>query len=242
LKRTFGAALALFVLSTGCIFGSSPRGAADELTALAGKVTEATYAAVYRFNFTRQPAPGVATKLEIAQQPPVNVRRVESTTKREDGKTVTLSAWYINNADGSFACNEYPKVGIRCQTDPVNRTTFGSAKLNVFFDSPREENAFSSVRKDARPVRIAGHQATCFEAVPVSPSAAPASPVSATDRFRYELCYAEDGILLRGRRTTLDDGGAADNAESFVEVASLSRVVEPSDLRMPGPVVGPDDL
>ena len=242
MKRTFGAALALFLLATGCIFGSSPRGAADELTALAGKVTEATYAAVYRFNFTRQPAPGVAMKLEIAQEPPVTVRRVESTTKGEDGKTVALSAWYVHNADGDFACNEYPKAGIRCQSDPVNRTMFGSAKLNVFFDSPREEDAFSTVRKDSRTVRIAGHQATCFEAVPLGPSAAPASPDSAADRFRYELCYAEDGILLRGRRTTLDEGGTADNAESFVEVASLSRVVEPRELRLPGPVVSPDDL
>jgi hypothetical protein len=252
LKRTaFRVGLALTLLSSSCIFGSSPRGAADELTQLAEKVSEATYAAVYRFNFTRQPAPGVATRLEIVQRPPTTVRKVESSTKREDGKTVAVKAWYVHNNQGDFACNEYEEVGVRCQRNPVARATFGSAKLDIFFDTPRTSQAFSEVVKDARTVRIGGHQATCFEGIPASPSpsrslapsgSAAASPAATAERYRYELCYASDGILLRGRRTTLDDGGPASNAESFVEVASLSRVVEPSELELPGPVVDPGDL
>lgn len=252
MKRHLAAATALLVVSTGCFLRDSPQGPARELADLARKGSEATYAAVYRFNFTRQPAPGVSTRLEIVQQPPVTLRKVESKTKKADGKTVGLAYWFVRNTDGDFACNEFPKTGVRCQADPVIRTTFASAKLDVFFDTPRDDGAFSQVAKAARRVRISGHQGTCFEAVPAalpgptaregaSPDAATASPAAA-DRFRYELCYAEDGILLRGRRTTLDEGGAADNAESFVEIASLSRVVEPRELRLPGAVVDPEDL
>lgn len=242
MRRTLGAAIGLGVLASACIFGDSPRGAAAELTELAGRSAEATYAAVYRFNFVRQPAPGVATRLEIVQDPPVVVRKVQSSTKREDGKTVDNAYWLVRNEDGDFACNEFEEGGVRCEENPISRTTFGSAKLDIFFDAPRETDAFSSVRKAARPVRIGGHQGNCFEAVPVAASPAPASPTATAQRFRYELCYAPDGILLRGRRTTLDDGGTADNAESFVEVTSLSRVVEPAELRLPGPVVSADDL
>lgn len=232
---------ALFIVGSGCVLRSSPRGGADELTELASKASEATYAAVYRFNFTRQPAPGVSTRLEIVQEPPSSVRKVESTTKREDGKPVSLAHWFVHNEKGDFACNEFEQTEVRCTRNPVARTTFASAKLDVFFDTPREQGAFASVRKAARTVRIRGHQGTCFEAVPAPPSPVPPSP-EALDRFRYELCYGEDGVLLRGRRTTLDEGGSADNAESFVEVASLSRVVEPRELRLPGPVVEPGDL
>jgi hypothetical protein len=73
-----------------------------------------------------------------------------------------------------------------------------------------------------------------------SPDAGSAEPTD--ERFRYELCYAEDGILLRGKRTTLANEGSAANAESFVEVLSISRVVEPRELRLPGEVVDPADL
>lgn len=243
MKRTAGTGLALIFLATGCFFGGSPRGAADELTQLAAKVADATYAAVYRFDFERQPAPGVATRLEIVQQPPTTVRKVESSTKREDGQTVAVKAWYVHNEEGDFACNEYEGVGVRCQRDPVAGASFGSAKLDVFFDAPRTDRAFSNVVKDARTIRIEGQAATCFEAVPAVPSPGPtASPSPAAERYRYELCYTPDGILLRGRRTTLDDSGPASNAESFVEIASLSRVVEAGELRLPGPVVDPDDL
>jgi hypothetical protein len=234
--------VALVVLATGCIFGDGPNGATDELADLATKVSEATYAAVYRFNFVRQAAPGVSTRLEIVQQPPVTLRKVESTTKREDGKAVKVGYWFVHNDDGDYACNEFESVGVRCEADPVASTTFGSAKIDPFFDVPKEAGAFSSVRKVATSVRVAGHQGTCFEAVPMAASPAPSSPDAAGDRFRFELCYAEDGILLRGRRTTLDEGGTADNAESFVELSSLSRVVEPAELRLPGPVTSPDDL
>lgn len=253
MRRVASVALVLAFAAMSCVFGDSPRGAADEMAALASKVETATYAAVYRFNFVRQPAPGISTHLEIVQQPPVQVRKVRSETKREDGETVDLTYWLVANADGDFVCNGFEDVGVRCTPNPVAQTVFGSAKLDPFFDAPLEPSAFSSVRKESRQRRISGEPATCFEAVPApDPTATPApSPVGdgtpapttvvPTERFRYELCYAVDGILLLGRRTSLDEAEAS-NAESFVELSSLSRVVEPGDLRMPGPIADPDDL
>ena len=234
--------LVFVVLATSCIFGGSPSRAADELRELASKVETATYAAVYRFAFTRQFAPGITTRMEVTQQPPVTVRKVDTTTKPAEGKTITITSWFIHNADGDFVCNSYTQVGVRCSKTALARTSFGSEKLDLFFDTPRHEDSFVSVRKGSRSERIKGQQATCFEAVPAPPSPEAASPEPTDERFRYELCYASDGILLRGKRTTLDDSGTTANAESFVEIVSLSRVVEPRELRLPGEVVEPGDL
>ena len=209
---------------------------------ISNRVQEATYAAVYRFAFVQQFPPGQSTKIEIAQQPPVFVRKLTTTTRPEDWKPVSLTAWYVRNADGAFVCNEFKEIGVRCQKDPIATATFGNAAIDVFFDTPREQGAFASVRKETRPVRIQGQQGTCYEAVPQAPSPSPSSPMPTFERFRFELCYADDGILLRARRITLDEGEDADRSESFVEAVSISRVVEPAELKLPGEVVDPSDL
>jgi hypothetical protein len=234
--------LVFAVVATSCVFGGSPSGGGTELRELASKVDTATYAAVYRFAFTRQFAPGITTRIEITQDPPATVRKVDTTTKPAAGKAVSLTTWYVHNEQGDYVCNRYAEVGIRCSKTALARTSFGSEKLDLFFDTPRQEDSFASVRKASRTERIKGQQATCFETVPAPPSPEAVSPEPTDERFRYELCYAEDGILLRGKRTTLDDSGAAANAESFVEIISLSRVVDPRELRLPGEVVAPDDL
>lgn len=232
----------MLVLLASCSIGGSSGGGADDLLELARKVDAATYAAVYRFAFTRQFAPGITTRMEITQQPPANVRKVETTTKDPDGKAVTLVKWLARNEDGDFACNRYGDAGIKCTKRALAQTSFGTASLDAFFDTPREDGSFTSVRKASRTERIQGEQATCFEAVPTPPSPAPATAEPAEERFRFELCYAEDGILLRGKRTTLDDSGEPDDTGSFVEILSISRVVEPRELRLPGEVVDPADL
>jgi hypothetical protein len=225
-----------------CSFGGSSNGGASELVELARKVDAATYAAVYRFAFTRQFAPGITTRMEVTQDPPVNIRKVETTTKPAKGKAITLVKWLAHNTNGDYVCNRYGDAGIQCTKTALARTSFGTASLDAFFDMPREQGSFGSVRKASRTERIQGQQATCFEAVPAPPSPEASSAEPTDERFRYELCYAEDGILLRGKRTTLDDSGSAANAESFVEALSVSRVVEPRELRLPGEVVDPADL
>lgn len=243
MKRITLVALAMLLLASSCLFRSVSRSPGDDLTELANTVDDATYAAVYRAGLTRQFAPGISMRLEIVQQPPVVVRKLETTTQPEKGKPVKVVAWYIHNEEGDFACSEYPDIGIRCQRKPISSGTFGNAKLDVFFDVPREERVFSPVRKDPRTIRIQGQQGSCFEAVPVAPSARPSSsPEPAGDRFRYELCYADDGILLQGKRTSLDDADGAESGDAFVEIVDLSRVVDPRELRLPGEVVEPTDL
>jgi hypothetical protein len=238
--------LVLFpVLLTSCVFkGSSSGRAADELTAVAGRVKETTYAAIYKFGFTGPLAPAVRTRLEIVQDPPHSLRRLDTTTPVQGGKPATVTSWYVHNANGNFACDDYAQRGVRCTPNPVARGTFGSQNLDQFFDTPGEMKAFASVRKTGRPVRIHGERGICFEAVPAAPSPPPVTspqPQITPERFRYELCYADDGILLRGRRTILQEEGIGER-EAVVEITSLSRVVEAQELKLPGPVTSPEDL
>ena len=74
-------------LLPGCLFGGDGgQGGADELAELANKVSEATFAAVYQYAVTGSTATGVATKMEIAQTPLASLRKLETTTKRQDGE------------------------------------------------------------------------------------------------------------------------------------------------------------
>jgi hypothetical protein len=245
MTRTAALAALLVTLTTSCLFGNSPQGAADELADVASKATESTYAAIYRYQITGPLAPAVRTRMEIVQDPPVSLRKLETATPDETGKLVTVRGWQVRNERGDYACTDYEKVGIRCVSNPIVGSTFGQAQIDEFFDTPRKEGSFSSVRKSTRRFRILGEQGTCFEAVPVAPSEPPITspqPVTTAERFRYELCYADDGILLRGRRTILEDVESGRQREALVEAVSISRVVEPEELRLPGPVVKAEDL
>lgn len=243
--RTLTACVVIALLSTSCV-GGSTQDTSNELADTAEKVTSATYAAIYRYAITGPLAPSVRTSLEIVQDPPVSVRKYETATPDSTGKLVTLRSWQARNAQGDYSCTEYLKLGVRCVANPIVGNTFGVAQIDEFFDTPRKDAAFSSVRKSTRRFRILGEQGTCFEAVPVAPTEPPVSspqPVTTTaGRFRYELCYADDGILLRGRRTILEDVESGPQREVLVEAVSISRVVEPKELRLPGPVSDAEDL
>ena len=160
------------------------------------------------------------------------VTSARSTRRRRlrDGKPIDDHVLARPQREGEFACNSTTDVGIRCTKTALARTSFGTAKLDVFFDTPREEGAFASVRKAATPERIAGQQGTCFEAVPAPPSpGGPASAAADADR-----AFPLRALLRRGRdpaaRQADHPGRCGDGRrtrESFVEVASVSRVVEP---------------
>lgn len=244
MKRLLGAALTL-ALACSCIFGSSTKDAAEELADLAENITETEFAAIYRYQLTGPLAPSLRTRLEIVQSPPTSLRKYETATPDAAGKLVSLRSWQIHNAQGDYACTDYENLGVRCVSNPIASGTFGQAQIDEFFDTPRREEAFSSVRKSTRRFRILGEQGTCFEAVPVTPTEPPIAspqPVVTPERFRYELCFAEDGILLRGRRTILEDVESGPQREVVVEAVSISRVVEPDELKLPGPVVKAEDI
>lgn len=243
--KAVAASVMVALLATSCV-GGSPQGASVELADTAEKVTSATYAAIYRYSITGPLAPSVRTSLEIVQDPPVSVRKLETATPDSSGKLVNLRSWQVRNAQGDYSCTDYLKLGVRCVANPIVGGMFGSAQIDEFFDTPRKEDTFSSVRKSTRRFRILGEQGTCFEAVPVAPTEPPVTspqPVTTTaGRFRYELCYAEDGILLRGRRTILEDVESGPQREVLIEAVSISRVVEPKELRLPGPISDADEL
>ncbi len=244
MRRLVGAAITLLLLPSACLFRDSPQGAADELAQLAERAAATTYAAIYRYQLTGPLAPSVRTRLEIVQAPPVSLRKLETATQDEAGKLVSVRSWQARNANGDYSCTDYDKLGVRCVANPIAGGTFGSAQIDEFFDTPGKGGAFSSVSKSTRRFRILNEQGTCFEAVPLAPSEPPVTspqPVLTPERFRYELCFAEDGILLRGRRTILEDV-EGDRREVLVEVVSISRVVEPDELRLPGAVIDADDL
>lgn len=242
------AVVLLWLLVASCsLFRSSEEGAADELTEIATLATEATYAATYRFVISGPLAAGQTTRMEIVQDPPASLRKLEVFTNTPEGQPIRTASWLAQTAAGSFACAEYPELGVRCQRNPLADGTFGSATLDAFFDTPRVPNAYESVAKARRTVRVAGQVGTCFEATPPSATPPPASspqPSFVPERFRFELCYTEDGILVYGRRTILGEvpSEIEERRQTVVEVASVSRVVQRRELELPGPVTDPEDL
>jgi hypothetical protein len=243
MKRILAASVALVALSSCFLKGSS--GVSGNLTAFATRADKLRYEAIYNFNITGQLAGGVSARAEIAQDAPSVLRRLDTTTKSASGNPTTVSSWFVTNASGRYACAQYGGA-TRCTSDVLDPTMFGYAPIDGFFQLPRQVSAFSSVRKATRPVRIRGEKGTCFEGIPVEPSppvSSTAQPTLPAQRYRYELCYSDDGILLRGRRTNLaleEAGGAAQ--DYVLEVVSITRIVQPSDLRLPGPIVSPDQL
>jgi hypothetical protein len=243
MKRFLALGFVLLAASS-CIFKGSP-GANGNLTQFASRADKLTYEAIYSFAISGQLAGGVSARLEIAQSPPSVLRRLDTTSTPSSGKPITISSWFVSNASGHYACAQYGGT-TKCSQDNVASTTFGDAQIDGFFDLPRQADSFASVRKETRPVRIHGEKGTCFEAAPAAPSEPPVhspQPTVPADRYDYQLCYSDDGILLRGRRTNLTAAEAGGASQDYVlQVISISRVVQPSDVRLPGPLVSPEEL
>lgn len=237
-------ALACFVLLGSCVFKSSS-GESGNLTSFATRADKVAYEAIYNFAISGQLAGGVSARATIVQDPPAQLRRLDTTTRPSTGSPITVSSWFVTDASGRYACANYGGA-TRCTTDDLDSTVFGDARLDIFFDAPRHPDAFASVRKATRPVRIAGEKGTCFEASPAEPSPSPSRSPQVTvpaDQYRYDLCYSDDGILLRGRRTDLTAEQSGGQAQTYLlDVVSITRVVQPADVRLPGPVVSPDQL
>jgi hypothetical protein len=244
MKRIVALSLVFLSLSA-CLFKNSSDSGSGGLSSFATRADTLTYEAIYNFGISGQLAGGVSTRLEIAQVPPATLRRLDTTTRPAKGSPISISSWFVTNANGHFACALYGGA-TRCTPDPVAGRGFGDAQIDGFFDLPRKEDSFDSVRKSTRPFRLKGEKGTCFEAVPVTPSAAPISspqPTLPAERFHYELCYSDDGILLRARRTNLAEVEAGGQSQDYLlEAVSITRVVQPSDVRLPGPIVKPEDL
>ncbi len=242
--KRIAVACACFVLLSSCLFKGSS-GESGNLVSFATRADKIAYEAIYNFDISGQLAGGVSVRATIAHDPPAVLRRLDTTTKPSSGSPITVSSWFVTNTTGHYACAQYGGA-TRCSTDDLDSTEFGDARLDAFFDAPRRADAFASVRKATRPVRIASEKGTCFEASPAEPSPSPShspEPTIPAEHYRYDLCYSDDGILLRGRRIDLTAEEAGGQAQTYLlDVVSITRVVQPSDVRLPGPLVSPSEL
>lgn len=244
--RLAAAALALACAAAGCIFGGGNGDASGDLKELGDLGLAATYRATYRFDVAGPLAPAVTTVLKIAHDPPRSLRELRTTTPGADETPVTVEQWQAQGPNGTFSCTRYDDVGVRCLKNPLLASTFGSARVDEFFDLARTEDAFETVERTGDE-RIAGIRAECFTATPHDPTAPPIrspQPRFTPERFTFELCYAPDGVLLRGRKTI--EGPVPTNLEdrrvTSVEALTVSSAVRPADLALPGPVVDPEDV
>lgn len=235
--------LALFIgsilLAGACTLGNDERDAAEELTEIATSADGMGYKATYRFGISGELAPAVETVMEIVQEPPQSLRRIQATTLDADGGRVTVSQWLIDREEGSFACADYAD-GVKCVSRPAPTGVFGYAQVDEMLRAVRDPENFRAVERTDR-VRIAGEEGTCFMAAPQPATPAPVrspQPRFTPTVYRFEFCYTPDGILLRARRRIVGDvpEDLRGRTEATLEATAVSRSVGPEDLRMPGPV------
>ncbi len=239
MRRMLGILVGLAVLAGACTIGEEEGEASEELTEIATSADGMGYKATYRFGLSGELAPAVETVMEVVQQPPQSVRRIDAATLDADGERITVSQWLVDLDDGSFACADYDD-GVRCVPRPAPTGVFGYAQVDEMLRAVRDPENFRAVERTDR-VRIAGEEGTCFMAAPQPATPAPIrspQPRFIPTTYRFEFCYTTDGILLRARRRIVGDvpDDLLGRTEATLEATSVSREVGPEDLRLPGPV------
>lgn len=237
--------LACVLLAAAACSRGGEGGDAGELVQLATKADTLTYRASYRYTLSGQLQRALRTTMHVAQRPPRSLRRIEVSTEGTDGKRVNVTEWLFDSGDRHYACTPYPAGEIACLRTGPHAGMFGSHQVDEIFSIAREADSFSSVKEGAA-IELAGERARCFDARP-KPSTPPPvrspQPRFTPTRFAIEICYTGDGIMTRARRRILDPvPSGVGGRESLFEAISVSRKVAASELKLPGPVRGPDDL
>lgn len=254
MRRTGTLALVLLLVSSACIFGGDEEAeevaVARRLAALASGADDLAYTATYRYALSGPTAEGISFELRIVQDPPTSLRMVESTTRTAEGDEVSQRQWIAQTEEGSFACSRY-EVGVRCVPTERPVGLFDLVQVDEVFEMARERG-FDEV-SEGRTVRVAGERGECFRAVPEGGTPPPERTPRARftpSRFVFELCYTQDGVLLRALRQITggfdeerEEGEAPedlqeeDRLRSLLEATEVSRSVAPEEVELPGPVV-----
>jgi hypothetical protein len=239
-----GSAVLLLVTALACT-QEKPADVADDLTTTAVQADEIVYKVVYTFGLSGPLAPAARSTLTLSQRPPNNLRSIETVTPTVDDETQTSRAWYAERGGESYACAEYAE-GTQCRAGASLAGTFGLTDVDQMLLLLRTPDAFSSVERIAR-ARVAGESATCYRAVPPKPTPVPLrspQPRFIPEAHSFDFCFAEDGILLRARRTITgevpEDVEREGRREALLEAQSVTRTVDPADLRLPGQIDGGD--
>lgn len=239
IRRLVALAAAVGLVATACPGGDEPPEPAEQLTRLAYDADDLAYAASYRYTLTGDLAEAVDTTMEIVQEPPTVVRKIATTTNTAEGESISIPQWLIQRDDESYACTRYESEGIRCVDTPGTPGMFGFARVDEIFDLTRDPDGFAAV-ESSEGQQIAGEQATCFAARNHTATPPPEqSPEIFTPRaFRFELCYASDGILLRARRVVAEEvpPELEGRQESVLEATSVRRSFTPEELELPDAV------
>ncbi|HVE92569.1 MAG TPA: hypothetical protein VNE62_09785 [Actinomycetota bacterium] len=254
--RRMTSVLLLVVLAAACR-GDGPlpekrEGPAGEMSKLAAKGDAVTHKASYRYEVAPLKV-SQETRVTIVSRPPDSLRHLDVVTRGRSGQEVSSPQWQFQKNGEFFTCFKIATVQCRVNTSPVS--TFGHTDLDDFYELVRKRDSFESVKETER-AEIAGESARCFIAQPPgkatpTPTAAPVetgAPPRATrftgqisDHFQFELCYSDDGLLLRGVRTLLGGPvrtGSNERPTATLEAVSITRTVTAKDLELPAPVTG----
>lgn len=196
-----------------------------------------SYKATYTYTLLGPLEHAVETTMTRVKRPPDDVRRIEVTTHTKSGEPITVVSWMARKGDRVYSCAQYPEV--RCKPTQASGV-FGFAQIDQVFSAARTRGGFATVKNGAAKV-IAGEQATCYEAESRAPGSRTPEPEVTPrydpNRFRIEICYTHDGILLRiHQRAVGPVPTGSTRLESVFEAIAITRSVRPDDVALPAAV------
>jgi hypothetical protein len=236
----------LLSVASACASGGGTRlsGPARELRATSSLAARKTYKVDYRYTISGSLQAAADTTIRVVQRPPDRLRRIETTTKDPRGNERTVASWSIRRRADFFTCASYGD-DVNCLPSPGPSGAFGYSQLDEVAELLADPRSFASVAR-VSDATIVGERASCFQATPHTQSPPPATspqPRFVPTRFRFELCFARDGILVKiVRRITGPIPTGVQGTEIVLQATSVSRSVRASDVALPGPVRNPRDL
>lgn len=213
-------------------------GAAEDLVRTARSSDELTYKVTYRYTIAGPVSDAVRTTVSVAQLPPDSVRRLETVPRDDDGEEITVASWTVRIGGVTYGCSEYEET--TCRVSGGSALGLGPRDVDSAIADSRRKGGFPSVEQSSGKT-IAGERASCYLATGKRQPAEPSPQVRYQPRqYRFELCYSDDGVLLRLRRTAMGEvpPGITRN-DTLLEAVGVSRDVTRDDVKLPGPIQTP---
>lgn len=246
MRRLVVAILPLALIAGAC-FGGDKTTPAMDLTQLAASADGVEYSVTYAFSQQGELDPGSRHVFEIVQDAPDYLRRTETATFDDDGKTLfTQMQWYVYSGGEFRTCFSinYPEDEPVCRVTPAPSGTFGFRAVDELLRVTRAATTELEGVEEAGTDSILGVEANCYTAndAPILEQAPSGSgdPVKLeTENYRYRVCYDTNGVLLSGERVT----GSGDTRRSYkIEAVKYLKDLPPDAVRFPGKVIDPPSV